>query len=85
MKFETEKFNYKILPINEISKRSKQFYKLIKKRRSIRSFNTRNINLDIIENAILASGTAPSGANLQPWHFVVITNKIIKKKNSYSC
>jgi len=80
MKFETEKFNYKILPINEISKRSKQFYKLIKKRRSIRSFNTKNINLHIIENAILASGTAPSGANLQPWHFVVITDKNIKKK-----
>ena len=53
---------------------------MIKKRRSVRDFKDDVINFEIIKNAILAAGTAPSGANLQPWHFVVIKNRSIKKK-----
>ena len=53
---------------------------MIKKRRSVRDFKNDVINFEIIKNAILAAGTAPSGANLQPWHFVVIKNRSIKKK-----
>jgi nitroreductase len=59
---------------------SKKFYNLIKKRRSVRDFKNDVINFETIKNAILAAGTAPSGANLQPWHFVVIKNRSIKKK-----
>ena len=59
---------------------SKNFYNLIKKRRSVRDFKKDTIDLDLIKNAILAAGTAPNGANLQPWHFVIIKNKLIKKK-----
>ena len=79
MKFQTIKFNENKLPIEEISSRSKRFYTLIKKRRSIRNFEITKIKDDIIKNAILAAGTAPSGANLQPWHFVIIKDKKIKK------
>ena len=43
-------------------------------------FRRTKINDSIIKNAILAAGTAPSGANLQPWHFVVIKDNYIKKK-----
>ena len=52
----------------------------MKKRRSIRNFTKESIDLKIIENAILSAGTAPNGANLQPWHFVIIKDKIIKKE-----
>ncbi len=53
---------------------------MIKKRRSVRDFKIDPVDFEVIKNAILAAGTAPSGANLQPWHFVVVKNKSIKKK-----
>ena len=79
MKFQAVKLKHTLLSLNEIKKRSKFFYNFIKKRRSIRDFSLKNINDDIIRNAIKSAGTAPNGANLQPWHFVVIKNKKIKK------
>jgi len=80
MKFQSVKFKYDEMPIKEINKRSKTFYNLIKKRRSIREFSLKKINDSVIKNAIKSAGTAPNGANLQPWHFVVIKNKKIKKE-----
>ena len=80
MKFNTEKLNHKALPLKEIVKKSKEFYNLIKERRSVRDFSNIEIDIKIIKNAILSAGTAPNGANLQPWHFVIIKNKKIKKK-----
>lgn len=52
--------------------RSAAFYTAIKSRRSCRYFSAENIPRAVIENAILAAGTAPNGANHQPWHFAVI-------------
>ena len=80
MKLKKIKFNINKLPISEIIKKSKEFYKLIKTRRSIRQFSNSKIDDDIIKNAILSAGSAPNGANLQPWHFVIIKSGIIKKK-----
>jgi len=80
MKFRSVKFKYDEVPIKEINKRSKIFYNIIKKRRSIRDFSLKKINDNVIKNAIKSAGTAPNGANLQPWHFVVIKNKRIKKE-----
>ena len=80
MKFETVEFKQKKLSLKEISIRSKNFYKFFKKRRSIRNFDKLKINDEIIRNAILAAGTAPNGANLQPWHFSIIKDKKIKKQ-----
>ena len=80
MKFETVEFKQKKLSLKEISIRSKNFYKFIKKRRSIRNFDKLKINDEIIKNAILAAGSAPNGANLQPWHFSIIKDNKIKKK-----
>ena len=80
MKYETVKFIKNKLSLKEISKRSENFYKFFKKRRSIRNFDKEKLNDEIIKNAILAAGSAPSGANLQPWHFTVIKDKKIKKK-----
>ena len=80
MEYQPIKLKFKELPIKEIKKRSLEFYNIIKKRNSVRDFKKSRINDKIIKNAILAAGTSPSGANLQPWHFVVIKNKFIKKK-----
>ena len=80
MKFETKKLNFKELPLDLIVKRSKKFYNNISKRRSIREFENNKIDIRIIKNAVLSAGTAPNGANLQPWHFVIIKDHKIKKK-----
>ena len=80
MKFQPVKLKYTFISIDEIKKRSKIFYNLIKKRRSVREFSLKKIDDNIIKNALKSAGTAPNGANLQPWHFVVIKNKKIKKE-----
>ena len=80
MKYITKKLDFSNQTLKEMSFNSKKFYNLIKKRRSVRDFKIDLIDYKIIKNAILAAGTAPSGANLQPWHFVIIKNKSIKKK-----
>ena len=80
MKYITKKLDFSNQTLEEMSLNSKKFYDLIKRRRSVRDFKNDVINFEIIKNAILAAGTAPSGANLQPWHFVVIKNRSIKKK-----
>ena len=80
MKFETEKLNFKQIPIEKIVLNSKKFFKSIKNRRSVRSFNKKKIDFTVIKNAILSAGTAPNGANLQPWHFSIIKDKKIKHK-----
>jgi len=56
------------------------FYQQMAKRRSVRDFSDRPIPQSVLENAILAAGSAPSGANMQPWHFAVLQDSAIKKK-----
>ena len=80
MKYITKKLDFSNQTLKEMNLNSQKFYNLIKKRRSVRDFKKDVIDFEIIQNAILAAGTAPNGANLQPWHFVVIKNKSIKKK-----
>ena len=58
---------------------SKDFFNKIKTRRTIRDFSSKEIPEEILENAIKSAGRAPSGANQQPWHFVMVSNKKIKK------
>jgi len=72
--------NYQQYSEDEMLKRSQAFYQDIKRRRTIRDFSDTSVPRDVIENCIKAAGSAPSGANLQPWHFVVISNADIKKK-----
>jgi len=80
MKYITKKLDFSNQTLEEMNLNSKKFYNLLKKRRSVRDFKKDVIDFTIIKNAILAAGTAPNGANLQPWHFVIIKNKLIKKK-----
>ena len=64
----------------EMRARSNDFYELIKKRRSVRSFSSKEVPIDILDKCIKSAGTAPNGANKQPWHFVVVTDPVTKKK-----
>lgn len=57
-----------------------QFYAEVNRRRTVREFSDRPVPRDIIETALAAAGTAPSGANLQPWHFVVVSGPETKRR-----
>lgn len=59
---------------------ARDFFKLMAQRRSVRDFSDQPIPQSVLENAILAAGSAPSGANMQPWHFVVVQDQAIKQK-----
>ena len=65
-------------PQPEMLARAKAHYQDIKRRHSIRKFSDRAVPQDIIEQCILAAGTAPNGANHQPWHFVAINSAEVK-------
>ena len=71
---------YREYPPQEMRERLQAFYEDIKRRRTVRDFADRPVPRDIIETALLAGGTAPSGANLQPWHFVAVADAATKKK-----
>ena len=59
--------------------RAKRFYDLMRKRHTVRAFSSKPVPRDIIEQCLLSAGTAPNGANHQPWHFSVISNPTMKK------
>lgn len=63
----------------EMIERSEDFLNLMSTRRTIRTFSSQPIPQEVIENAIKVAGTAPSGANMQPWFFAVVKNNEIKK------
>jgi len=71
---------YREYPVDEMRQRVTDFYADIDRRRTVREFSDRPVPRDIIETALRAAGTAPSGANLQPWHFVVVSGAETKKK-----
>ncbi len=67
-------------PLDEMSARAENYYSQIKRRHSVRDFVDRPVPREIIETCIRAAGTAPSGANHQPWHFVCIQDPAVKQK-----
>ena len=71
---------YREYPVEEMSMRAQAFYDDLRRRRTVRDFRARIPPRDIIENCIRAAGTAPSGANMQPWHFTVVTEPALKRQ-----
>lgn len=71
---------YKEFPVDEMRTRVQDFHTDLDRRRSVREFSDRPVPRDIIETALKAGSTAPSGANLQPWHFVVVSGAKTKKR-----
>ena len=70
--------NYREYPQSEMLERAHAFNAEIQRRRTVREFTDRPVPRQIIEQCLLAGGSAPSGAALQPWHFVVVTDPKIK-------
>ncbi len=64
----------------EMKKRSAEFYAEMKRRRTVRQFSNRSVPREIIEDCLRTAATAPSGANLQPWSFIVVTDPKVKRQ-----
>ena len=73
-------FDFEPVTENESLKRSKEYYELLNKRRSVRFFSRKSVPFEVIENIILTAGTSPSGAHMQPWTFVVVKNPELKRE-----
>jgi iodotyrosine deiodinase len=71
---------YQAYDADTMKARAAEFYAEIKRRRTVRDFSDRPVPREVIEDCIRAAGTAPNGANLQPWHFVVVTDPAIKRR-----
>lgn len=71
---------YKEYTQEEMLDRSRSFLEDLKRRRSVRDFSDKRVSKEIIDNCIAVANSAPSGANKQPWHFVVVFNPLMKKK-----
>ncbi|MDZ7645351.1 MAG: nitroreductase family protein [Woeseiaceae bacterium] len=67
-------------PPEEMRARLQAFYEDLRRRRTVREFSDRPVPRDLIETALATAGTAPSGANLQPWHFVAISGAAAKRR-----
>lgn len=72
--------NFVEYSVEEMQQRAADFYAEIKRRRTVRDFSDRPVPRAIIETALRAAGTAPNGANLQPWHFVVVSDPAVKQE-----
>lgn len=65
---------------DELKKRASAFYEVVRHRRTVRDFSSRQVPQSVIEDCIRAAGTAPNGANMQPWHFAVVRSAKVKKE-----
>ena len=72
--------DFQSYPEPEMRERARQFYELLRRRRTVRDFSDRPVAREVIESCILAAGTAPNGANQQPWHFAVVSDPEIKSR-----
>jgi iodotyrosine deiodinase len=67
-------------PVEEMRAAARAFLERMRGRRTVREFSDRPVPRDIIEDCLLAAGTAPNGANRQPWRFVVVGDAELKRK-----
>jgi iodotyrosine deiodinase len=72
--------SYREYPSEEMQERAAAFYAEMQKRRSVRHFSNRSVPREVIEHCLQVAASAPSGANLQPWHFVVVSDPAVKRQ-----
>jgi nitroreductase len=68
------------LPDAERLQAARDFRALVQRRRTVREFDSRPVPRELIAECIAAAGTAPSGANQQPWHFVAVADPAVKRR-----
>ena len=71
---------YREYPEEEMARRARDFHAELRRRRTVRHFSSRPVPRPIIDDCLRAATTAPSGANLQPWHFVVVGDPAAKRR-----
>jgi len=64
----------------EMARRSSEFYAELRRRRSVRQFSDRPVPREIIQDCLRTAGTAPSGANMQPWTFIAVSDPAVKHR-----
>ena len=67
-------------PPAEMLQRAQAFHAEMRQRRTVRDFSPREVSRDVIETCLATAGTAPSGANQQPWRFVVVSDAMVKSR-----
>ena len=72
--------DYREYPVEEMRARARDYNFEMNRRRTVRRFSDRPVPRDIIENCIHSAATAPSGANLQPWTFVAVSDPVVKNQ-----
>jgi iodotyrosine deiodinase len=80
MPYNPVRLEFERLSADEQLARSREFLERMSARRSVREFSQEPVEFELIENAIAAAGTAPSGANQQPWTFVVVSDPALKRE-----
>ena len=71
---------YTRVSAEDMRARADAFHVEMRRRRTVRSFSDRPVPREVIENCLRAAATAPSGANMQPWHFVVVSDPAVKRR-----
>ena len=71
---------YRECPVEEMREEAQAFLERMRGRRTVRDFSDRQVPRDVIERCLLAAGTAPNGANRQPWRFVVVGDPELKRR-----
>jgi nitroreductase len=79
-RYEFVSLDFQRLTPPEQLERSRQFLDQMRTRRTVRDFSSEPVPFELIRNAIATAVTAPSGANQQPWTFVVVSDPAIKKR-----
>lgn len=67
-------------PVEEMRARAARFCAEMTRRRTIRHFSDRPVPIDLVERCVETAATAPSGANMQPWHFVIVSDPGVKRQ-----
>ena len=75
-----QKLDFNLLTKKKMLNRSKSFLENVKRRRSVRNFSSKTVPWSLITNAVKAAACSPSGANKQPWYFVIVNNSTVKKE-----
>ncbi|GHF12165.1 oxidoreductase [Kordiimonas sediminis] len=71
---------FEMVSDEDMARRAHDFFETMKRRRTVRDFSDAPVSREVIEQAILTAGRAPSGANKQPWHFAAISSADMKSK-----
>lgn len=71
---------YHEYPVEDQRRRAREFRTELERRRTVRQLSDRPVPRDVIEECLRAAGSAPSGANMQPWHFVAVSDPAVKRR-----